>query len=97
MINQDHIRNVRYTYRPQSLITQEHIRNVDIMADGSQDMSLVTYTEMPAVVNHEEVFSIVNYNVSDEIDEGYSTNYSPSSKSTSSFECLPLIVTLTFC
>ena len=57
------------------------------MADGSQDMSLVTYTEMPAVVNHEEVFSIVNYNVSDEIDEGYSTNYSPSSKSTSSFEC----------
>ena len=50
-------------------------------------MSLVTYTEMPAVVNHEEVFSIVNYNVSDEIDEGYSTNYSPSSKSTSSFEC----------
>ena len=57
------------------------------MADGSQDMSLVTYTEMPAVVNHEEVFSIVNYNVSDEIDEGYSTNYSPSSKSSSSFEC----------
>ena len=50
-------------------------------------MSLVTYTEMPAVVNHEEVFSIVNYNVSDEIDEGYSTNYSPSSKSSSSFEC----------
>ena len=50
-------------------------------------MGLVTYTEMPAVVNHEEVFSIVNYNVSDEIDEGYSTNYSPSSKSTSSFEC----------
>ena len=57
------------------------------MGDGSQDMGLVTYTEMPAVVSHEEVFSIVNYNVSDEIDEGYSTNYSPSSKSTSSFEC----------
>ena len=35
----------------------------------------------------EEVFSLVNYNVADEIDEGYSTNYSPSSKSTSSFEC----------
>ena len=33
------------------------------------------------------VFSIVNYSVAEEIDEGYSTNYSPSSKSTSSFEC----------
>ena len=38
--------------------------------------------------SQEEVFNLVNYNVSDEIDEGYSTNYSPSSKSTSSsFEC----------
>ena len=35
----------------------------------------------------ETVFSIVNYSVAEEIDEGYSTNYSPSSKSTSSFEC----------
>ena len=33
------------------------------------------------------VFSIVNYSVAEEMDEGYSTNYSPSSKSTSSFEC----------
>ena len=38
--------------------------------------------------SQEEVFNLVNYNVTDEIDEGYSTNYSPSSKSTSSsFEC----------
>ena len=42
---------------------------------------------VPVTGAHEEVFSIVNYNVADEIDEGYSTNYSPSSKSTSSFEC----------
>ena len=35
----------------------------------------------------DDVYSIVNYSISDEIDEGYNTNYSPSSKSSSSFEC----------
>merc|ERR1712012_202978 len=52
-------------------------------------MSSVQYQMIPDSTDHETVFNIVNYAqpVQDEIDEGYSTNYSPSSKSTSSFEC----------
>ena len=47
----------------------------------------IVYQMVTMGSSHEEVFNIVNYNVTDEIDEGYSTNYSPSSKSTSSFDC----------
>ena len=54
---------------------------------SSSSSDTIVYEMVPMGSHHEEVFSIVNYNVTDEIDEGYSTNYSPSSKSTSSFDC----------
>ena len=61
-----------------------------VMTSSSSDTivyEMVPVSHVSHAGAHEEVFSIVNYNVTDEIDEGYSTNYSPSSKSTSSFEC----------
>ena len=65
------------------------------MADPSHNTVMSTQDQIHyQMVSHqpdqETVFNIVNYAqpVQDEIDEGYSTNYSPSSKSTSSsFEC----------
>ena len=60
--------------------------NVNLYVNVEQDSF---YKMIPvSTASQEEVFNLVNYNVTDEIDEGYSTNYSPSSKSTSSsFEC----------
>ena len=62
-----------------------------VMTSSSSDTivyEMVPVSHVSHAGAHEEVFSIVNYNVTDEIDEGYSTNYSPSSKSTtSSFDC----------
>ena len=60
--------------------------NVNLYVNVEQDSF---YKMIPVTTaSQEEVFNLVNYNVTDEIDEGYSTNYSPSSKSTSSsFEC----------
>ena len=60
--------------------------NVNLYVNVEQDSF---YKMIPvSSASQEEVFNLVNYNVTDEIDEGYSTNYSPSSKSTSSsFEC----------
>ena len=60
--------------------------NLNLYVNVEQDSF---YKMIPvSTASQEEVFNLVNYNVTDEIDEGYSTNYSPSSKSTSSsFEC----------
>ena len=62
------------------------------MATSGQPDQTLHYQMLPVTQHQQDaetVFNIVNYAqpVQDEIDEGYSTNYSPSSKSTSSFEC----------
>ena len=61
--------------------------NLNLYVNVEQD-SFYKMIPVSSASQPEEVFNLVNYNVTDEIDEGYSTNYSPSSKSTSSsFEC----------
>ena len=71
---------------PDTTVNMVKHDNVNLYVNVEQDSF---YKMIPvSSASQEEVFNLVNYNVTDEIDEGYSTNYSPSSKSTSSsFEC----------